>query len=261
MLEIVGLVALLTVLVLLLVINRVATSALVLTGLSRDVARFQSRSALSGTGFTTHEAEDVVSHPARRNIVMVLMLVHSAGLVTIVISLILAFVGQEEGMGRINILFGLVGGVLVIGLLARSGFVEHHLNRVIGWALARWTSVETRDFVRLLDLRGDYNIAEIEVGEGDWLQDRTLESCDLIGEGVTVLGIRRKDGSYLGAPQMNAKISEGDTILFYGRSETLQEISTRQAGPTGDEAHRRAIREQDEFIARQDAGERTARET
>lgn len=191
---------------------------------------------------------------------MVLMLVHSAGLVTIVISLILAFVGQEEGMGRINILFWLVGGVLVIGLLARSGFVEHHLNRLIGWALARWTGVETRDFVRLLDLRGDYNIAEIEVGKGDWLRGR-MESCDLIGEGVTVLGIRRKDGSYLGAPQMDAKMSEGDTILFYGRSDTLQEISTRQAGPTGDEAHRRAVREQDEYIARQDDREKTAGET
>lgn len=78
-------VALATVLVVLLVsllITRVATVALTLTGLSREVARFQARSALSGTGFTTSEAEAVVNDPVRRRIVMALMLVGSAGIVT-----------------------------------------------------------------------------------------------------------------------------------------------------------------------------------
>ncbi len=53
-------VALATVLVVVLVsllIARIATVTLVLTGLSHEAARFQARSALSGTGFTTGEAE------------------------------------------------------------------------------------------------------------------------------------------------------------------------------------------------------------
>jgi Trk-type K+ transport system membrane component len=42
-----------------LIITRVATMALMLTGLSRESARFQSRSAFTGVGFTTTEAESL----------------------------------------------------------------------------------------------------------------------------------------------------------------------------------------------------------
>jgi hypothetical protein len=49
---------------------RVATSALVMTGMARESARFQARSAFLGVGFTTGEAESVVDHPVRRRIAM-----------------------------------------------------------------------------------------------------------------------------------------------------------------------------------------------
>ncbi len=57
-----------------LVITRVATVVLVASGMSRQHARFQSRSAFTGTGFTTSEAESVLNHPLRRKVVMLLML-------------------------------------------------------------------------------------------------------------------------------------------------------------------------------------------
>ena len=46
-----------------LLITRVATVALTTTGMSAPVARFQARSAMSGVGFTTSEADSVVNHP------------------------------------------------------------------------------------------------------------------------------------------------------------------------------------------------------
>ncbi|MGZ3673172.1 MAG: potassium transporter TrkA, partial [Ktedonobacterales bacterium] len=49
----VALVSFLLVLTLSLIIERIATVALTLTGLSRDAAAFQARSAFTGTGFTT----------------------------------------------------------------------------------------------------------------------------------------------------------------------------------------------------------------
>ena len=65
-----------------LVITRVATVALTLTGLPKQSARFQARSAFTGTGFTTGEAESVLGHPVRRRIIMLLMLLGNLGLVT-----------------------------------------------------------------------------------------------------------------------------------------------------------------------------------
>lgn len=91
MIGIVGILAFLFVLGLSLVVTRIAAIALAHTGLSEETARFQARSAFTGTGFTTGEAENVVSHPVRRRIIMLLMVARSAGFVTIVISLILSF--------------------------------------------------------------------------------------------------------------------------------------------------------------------------
>ena len=53
-----------------LLVTRVATVMLTATGLSREVARFQARSAFTGAGYTTTESESVVNHPVRRRIVM-----------------------------------------------------------------------------------------------------------------------------------------------------------------------------------------------
>ena len=79
-------VAILTLLVTLtatLVITRIATVALMVTGLSREAARFQARSALTGVGFTTLESEKVTNHPVRRHIIMILMLTGNVGIVTV----------------------------------------------------------------------------------------------------------------------------------------------------------------------------------
>ena len=43
-----------------LLITRFAAEALVLTGLSRQAAYFQARSAFTGSGFTTQESEQFV---------------------------------------------------------------------------------------------------------------------------------------------------------------------------------------------------------
>ena len=56
-----------------LLITRIATEALTLTGLSRTSASFQARSAFTGAGFTTAESEAVVKHPVRRRIIIVLV--------------------------------------------------------------------------------------------------------------------------------------------------------------------------------------------
>ena len=45
-------------------INRVAIAALMVTGLSQDIARFQARSAYYGVGFTTNANYGAIVSPA-----------------------------------------------------------------------------------------------------------------------------------------------------------------------------------------------------
>lgn len=80
----VAIAAVLTIVTISVLVTRVAATALETTGVSAELAHFQARSAFTGVGFTTSEAEAVVDHPVRRRIMLVLMLTGNAGLVSVV---------------------------------------------------------------------------------------------------------------------------------------------------------------------------------
>lgn len=236
-------------------VSRIATQALRLTGLSHEAARFQARSALTGTGFTTQEAERVVDHPVRRRILMVLMVLQSAGLVTIVSTSVLSFVDTDNTRDLL-----LRGTILLVGLtclwlLARSRWVEGVLSRVIDWTLERFSDLEVSDFVKLLGLEDGYTIASMRVTADSWLEGRTLVELDLPDEGVLVLGIQKEDGSYLGAPRGRYPVQRGDTLVLYGLSHRLSQIKSRGQGEQGSRARKVAEREHTEELIRQDEEE------
>lgn len=251
MLGVVGIITLLVALGLSLVITRLATIALSMTGLSEEEARFQARSAFTGTGFTTEEAEHVVNHPVRRRIVMLLMILRSAGLVTVVISLILSFVGPAGDFRKLYRVLWIVGGVVLLVGLSHSRWVDPLLQRAVRWSLKRWTRLNVVDYTSMLRLRGDYMVTQVSIGPDDWLADRPLRDCDLSQEGVTVLGVVRPDGEYVGGPTGETEIHDGDTLIVYGRSELLHELDRREKGPEGDRAHRQAVSEEERRAERQ----------
>lgn len=233
-----------------LLIARVATVALSLTGLSREAARFQARSALSGTGFTTSEAEAVVNHPVRRRVVMTLMLLGSAGLVTAVATLIVAFANADRSQA-LERLATLVVALAVLYVLSRSPWVDRRLGRVIALALERFTDLDARDYAQLLHVGGDWAISQLGVRHGDWIAGRTLRDLRLRDEGVVVLGIERAGGEYLGAPPFETVLEPGITLVLYGRRHRVAELDGRAAGESGDRAHAAAVAEE-----RGEAGDR-----
>jgi hypothetical protein len=247
----IGIIALLTILGLSLVITRIATVALTMTGLSKEAARFQARSAFTGTGFTTHEAESVVNHPVRRRIIMALMIIRSAGLVSIILSLILSFLGPGSDTAKLYRLLWLVAGVGVLWIAASSRRLETLMGGAIEWALGRWTDLDVRDYASLLRLSGDYGVSEQHVTAGDWVDGKKLRDCSLLDEGIIVLGIIRDDGSYLGSPKGDAEMMAGDTLILYGRSEKLRQLDRRRADRAGDEAHEDSVAEEEAHSAGQ----------
>lgn len=118
-------VSLLIVLVMSLIITRVATVALALTGMTHEAARFQARSALTGAGFTTHESERVVNHPVRRRIIMALMLMGNTGLVLGASLMVILLAGDGHGLAqRWQQVTLLLGGLLALYAAARSTWLE-----------------------------------------------------------------------------------------------------------------------------------------
>ena len=240
--------SLLLVISLSILITRVATIALIHTGLSTESARFQAWSAFTGAGFTTTESERVVSHPVRRRIVFTLMLLGSVGVVSVVSTLVLTFIDQRESIALAVRMLILVAGLLTLWQLAASNWVDSHLSEIIDWSLRRYTSLDVHDYASLLHLAGGYSIVEMLIEEDDWIANKTLIQAKLRSEGIMILRIDRTNGTYIGTPNGETKIVPGDVIVAYGRIMALEELDNRRKDLRGALKHLEAIAEQLEVI-------------
>jgi len=237
-----AIVSLLVVVSVSILITRVATVALTHTGLSREAARFQARSAFTGSGFTTTESERVVNHPLRRRIVLALMLLGNAGVVTAVSSLILTFVGDGDGDTTLTWKVVLiVAGLLTLWGISSSAWVDRRLSRWIDRALDRFTDLDVQDYASLMRLGGDHRLVELAVREEDWLAGQKLADSRLRDEGVVVLAIHRADGRFEGAPDGDARVHPGDELVLYGRTADLRALDERKRTPGGELEHAEAV--------------------
>lgn len=240
-----ALVSLIIIVSLSLLIVRIGTVALTMTGVSKDVASFQSLSAFSGAGFTTEEAEEIIAYPARRRVVMTLIRLGSAGLVTSIATLVLSFTDPTTRFNRLVILL-IAAGILVA--LSRSQAFHTLLTPLIKWALSHTATFELRDYAGLLNLDRDFCVADLTVQEGSWMANEQLSDLELRStEGIDILGIRREDGTYIGAPSINHELMPGDTVIAYGQSDRLEELVERAADD--DEAHEEAKAAHDRVLA------------
>lgn len=240
----IAIITLLLIVALSVLVTRIATTALILTGLSRQSARFQARSALTGAGFTTTESEHIVNHPVRRRIVMGLMLIGSAGIVSAIATLSVSFVG-DINRGEVALRLGLLlGGVVGLLLLAQNERVDVWLQRIISRFLRRHSDLDVRDYAALLHVHGEYSVSELEVEDGDWIAGRTLAELALSDEGVLVLGVQRGAQAYLGAPRGDSCVEVGDVLIVYGPGQRIEDLDRRPTGPEGDAARAAAVEAQ-----------------
>ncbi|WP_297073541.1 potassium channel family protein [Thermococcus sp.] len=228
-----------------LIIVRIGAVALEMTGLSREVASFQAQSAFSGTGFTTSESEYVVSHSARRKIIRILIFLGSAGITSVIATLVLTFVGKgrEEATGYLLIL---IMSLIVLYIVFTSKTVDRLMRKWIKRFLQRaFPELRVYDYTQLLGITHGYSISQIKVKKNSWLANKSLRELELDKEGILVLGIYRKtkDGEvYIGAPRGDMVILPGDVLVCYGPEEALLELSKRVKGKKGDEAHEEAVK-------------------
>lgn len=226
-----------------LIVNRIATMALMFTGLSRESAKFQARSAFSGCGYTTSEAEGVVNHPVRRKIVMVLMLLGNIGVATVIASVMLSVTSATESSSRDRFLtMGILsGGLILLWLLSSNRTIERQMNKVIAWSLKRFTDLDARDYVSLLQLADGYAVTEFVVDQKHWIANKTLAILRLSDEGILVLGIHVSDDGFHGIPKAGDLIAPGDTLILYGSIEKIRQLDKRKRGDAGDRDHAQSV--------------------
>lgn len=196
---------------------RAAAVALRLTGMPIETARFQARSAFTGTGFTTSESEAIVNYPIRRRVISLLMLFGNIGLASILATFIVSLVSTNNSMAAMSQqLFWLLGAVGLLWFIALNPLADRFMCGAIGWLLRKTTSLGHQGPVILLQIANGFSVAEHFISSENHHDGMTLSDLYSGLPAVTVLGIERGDGSYLSVPELQIKLKPGDRVVLYG---------------------------------------------
>jgi len=211
----------------------IGATALMMTGLSRSVAKFQAISCFFGVGFTTAEAEMIVTHPVRRKIASHLIILGNLGITGALGALIVTMVKSDpdwvnhlfgiEGQSKVFHLLTVAGVFGVAVLVFRLGFVHRLIEATILYSLERSGVVRAMDYETLLRAREGYVVSEYEIDPGHPFIGKTLEALALGKNGVLVLGVLRDSGEYEPTPTKLTAIEEGDVLIVYGKEAGLRE--------------------------------------
>ena len=201
-------------------IVRVATVVLRLTGLDENTARFQAISAFTGTGFTTREAELVLSDPVRRKTVIVLMILGKVGIVSVIAGLFLSF-GKNSifsDLGRATLLIALI--IILYRVTLLKGF-SRALNRFIETRIIARGLIKEKILEELFSLPRGYGIAKLVMVKGMKEIGLTLQEAGFIDKNILILCVERGN-NIIPFPHADDRLKERDSLLCYGLIKNIR---------------------------------------
>jgi Trk-type K+ transport system membrane component len=218
------------------VVVRIGAIALQMTGLDWSLAKFQSLSCFTGTGFTTRESELITSNPQRRRIASVLMVLGNAGLVVMIASFadsmrpgrtlwenvsrrFLPFEIPSALIPWINITFVMVTLYVLHRVFTHEKF-STPMNRFLRQRIIRKDVFKPVTFQELLVATGGYGVSRIKVQAGSPVAGKTLAESQLRSYDVTVLAIERQ-GYTTPNPPANMTMELGDDLVCFGKLESI----------------------------------------
>ena len=200
--------------------------ALEATGMERKRARFQAMSALTGTGFTTREAEDVVSHPRRRLIAGWLMFLGNAGiLLFLLIILIIVIVGIKpaKSMSPALIALSAIPPILLM-VLYWIGVLDKLATKIVNWLKRSAYFTAELSSREIIHQAGDYSIARLTIGRKAPEVGSKISHTSLAKQGITILAIERGDKT-LPFPEAKEIVLAGDHLLCYGETAQISKAT------------------------------------
>lgn len=217
---------LLTVLISFLVV-RAGAIALMMTGLDRKRAIFQSLSSFTGTGFTTREAETVVHHPTRRKIVSWLMILGNAGFVTLIVTTTSTMVTSKGITLPINIIVLAAGSGLIYKLVSGRKLMRKFEVYIEKQLIKSPAFIEEAPMEDLLHLMEGYGLVKGIIEEGSPLIGNTVHDLGTHKGNIRILGIERKD-DWMPTPGDDEKVQDGDRLIIYGNMAELKKIFSEE---------------------------------
>lgn len=207
-----------------LLIIRIGSTALMMTGLSWDIASFQSYSAFFGVGFTTKEAEMVVNHPVRRRIIRDLIFAGNIGLTSGLVTLIVTVLQDSTWLNPLTAIGAIIGTIIVLLLLFKIGVFQRLLDHVIQRALEKAGLIRALDYELLLRIQSGFCVSEIEILPGTCLAGHMLKVTRPADWGVLIMAIARNEEVMPGIPGPRTIVQAGDVVTAYGTEHDLKKL-------------------------------------
>lgn len=222
-----NLVFLVSFILVLIIIVELSAIALKITGMDLHKARFQALSALVTVGYTTSDSEMVVRHPARRRIIMVLMVLGYLGTATIVTALI--------SIVRHPVTLIQAATAIMIILLPASIMVSNKfrtsLDRGIERQLSRHKVLQKRSVEEVLRLDQRYGVAEVILEKDNTLIGQSIADSKIRDKEIFILAIEVKD-SFIHSPRGTQILNQGDKLIVYGKLARVHEIMCQECTRT-----------------------------
>lgn len=201
------------------VIAEVFTVLFRLIGLPEEKARFQVISLLTGTGFTTHESEMILSTRSRRRLARITMLfgyVFNITFVSTVVNVFLSAGAGGFGSSVVSMLIPLATLAAVLGL-SRTREVRIWMDRRIERAADSFGSNRNTNGVMRIDELGPQTIARVTIKTvPEELEEKTLSQLALKPKrDILVLMVEHADHSTEN-PTAKTVFHPGDRITVCG---------------------------------------------
>lgn len=220
------------------VIVRIGAIAFQLTGLEWSVAKFQSLSCFTATGFTTREAELITANRQRRRIATMLIVLGHAGFVTMVATLAnslrtrqaieakllklwLPFAVPSFLVQMINLVV-IIAAVYVIYRLFTNAGIARKLTGILRRRILKTEIVKPVSFEELAIATGGYGVSKILVCKGSPVTDKTLLESSLRDYDIMVLAIVR-GGETIANPSADTKMLLQDELVCFGKLENIRQ--------------------------------------
>jgi hypothetical protein len=199
--------------------------ALEATGMERSRARFQAMSALTGTGFTTREAENIVGHPRRRLIVSWMMFLGSVGIILfLLILLVIIVVGAKPSKPSSPIVLVLTAlPAVALLVLFWIGVLDKLATRIVNWLKRTGYFKPELSNTEIIYQAGDHSLARLTIGKSAPEVGAKISDTGLVKGTIKVLAIERGD-KVLFYPEAKEIVQAGDHLIYYGRTEEINRL-------------------------------------
>jgi len=233
-----NLVLFISVLIISFIIVRIGAIAFQMTGLEWSVAKFQALSCFTATGFTTREAEMITTHPRRRRIATVLIVLGHAGLVTMIATFanslrprveelpipLLPIDIPKSALPLINLAVILVAIYVIYKVFTNTKFAQR-LTNALRKRIVKSDIIKPVTCEELVIATGGYGVSKIQIRKGHPVLDKALSESELRKDDITVLAIIRADKT-IPNPIADTKIISGDELICFGKLVNIRKKFT-----------------------------------